>query len=175
MPSVSPPTTPIQHRRSIQHLNSKRIVSPHRSIDLGSSYASSQSGHSDREGIQSRGHRHSSQRLRERFNEDDEESSSYELVKTYESGDSVLPTYSPSSSMSFIAKKLSPDMRSVSLPSGMSDIYKEQEPKSEQGLLLSVDEDSRHEKRVGSGRYAKLIPEQRPPRMPVSCVSLACL
>jgi hypothetical protein len=159
MPSASPPPTPYQH-----HL----LGSPHRTLDLGSSYSSSQNGHTNTEGFNHRGHGLIHQRSRDFY--DDEDTSSYELVKTYESGDSVLPTYSPSSSMTKLPRRLSSVTRSVSMPSGLADLYKQQgQEQNQQENNNALGAYGMSEKRVSPGaRYAKLIPEQKPPRLPVS-------
>lgn len=79
---------------------------PHHAVELGSSHSTTSNGQSSntstRQPISTsyRGHHHTTTRAVQDDEDEDIDDSSYEVVRTYESNDSVLPTYSPSASIS---------------------------------------------------------------------------
>lgn len=167
MPSAAPSPLSIHNRHS-----------PHHTIDLGSQRGDQAKA--------ANGRYTNGSANGDRYNDDeDEDSSSYEIVKTYESNESVLPTYSPSSrARSRQTHGAGVDEASMDSPPrkygvGSFDPYAApitpgEDKVAEKTRLMTRTEGEgagagygRGEK-AGMGRYAKLIPEQRPPRAPVS-------
>lgn len=215
MPSTSPP--PFEQ---YEELNSPTFLSVNLEPEFGSSYSPSYSPRKSPSSINHRGHgRHHSQQLPNHlYTDEDEKNLSYDIIKTYESGSSVLPTHSPSASVNYELSKLAAGGYSAdSIPRSRSGGFGPPSPslrravsgsflhsqrssisESNSGALGvegmdrtprrvasgnmrysatsskdKMDEKARlmaeSEKRpIGSARYAKLIPEQQPPRLPVS-------
>lgn len=120
----------------------------------------------------------------------DVEEDEYDLVKTYESNHSLLPTHSPSNSFPNSPQtSISTPPYSMDTPlqqqsrfaAGGFNPYSSPPPSQSHGLGEDKVAEKANSSHYGSSlrmghntRYAKLIPEQKPPQSPVSTSSCTC-
>lgn len=181
----SPLIVPSPHARMPSVPSSSNSIDKkqeHHTVDLDTSYTTSQDSYLHVNSAQSRSSRSSNQQ-QSNFPRDafvGEEDSSFEVVRNYESNDSVLPTYSPPESTShletFSGGKIDPQEKNRATvgsfdayptqagPIGSRDSMSEKARlKRDPGIPYIKDE----KRGSGGTRYANLIPEHRPPRSPL--------